>query len=260
MTHMTMRTPYIGVTDFASHAQVKEALACLSEDVNRRLHVGVMASYKTVSGIKTATGWENIWPRGDALRSIFQPHPKVFNVLHYADYGETCLTTADHVMKICKEAGPYLQGIQLDMVWPEVYLVEEIKQAFPDFEIILQIGKNSLAQLSENAHFLDDWVRPYTEYVDYFLIDLSMGRGKPMSPPHVLSCLKEITDVVDTDRMSVAGGLGPETYNLLTEIFAWSESISCDAQGQMRTSGQSTDPIEMDRVCKYINGVCSLLR
>jgi hypothetical protein len=260
MTVATMKTPYIGVTDFVSHDQVKQALECIPDAIGRRLHVGVMASYKTVSGIKTRTGWENIWPRNDALRSIFQPDPKVFNVLHYADFDEPSFTTADHVLKICKEAGPYLHGVQLDMAWPDVSLVEEIKQCFPDFEIILQIGNTALKRVSDSTSFLDEWVRPYTRYVDYFLIDASMGKGQPMSPSHILGCFKEMSDVVDPDSMTAAGGLGPRTYDLLHTILAWSNRVSCDAQGQLRSSGRATDPIEMSRVCDYIRGVCDFLR
>ena len=111
--------PYIGVTDFVSYDQVLQAVACIPENMNRRLHVGVMMSYKTLHGIPTETGWEKIWPRDEVLRTIFQPHPKVFNVLHYADYGQPYVTTSEDLILACKEAGPHLQGLQLDMIWPK---------------------------------------------------------------------------------------------------------------------------------------------
>src|SRR5689334_5994763 len=111
--------PYIGVTDFASHDQVLQAVACVPEHVNRRLHVGVMMSYKTLNNIPTKTGWEYIWPDEKQMHEIFQPHPKVFNVLHYADYDQPYLTETADLIRGCHMAGPHLQGLQLDMIWPK---------------------------------------------------------------------------------------------------------------------------------------------
>lgn len=256
---MITKTPYIGVTDFSHYSQVREALENIPEKVNRRLHVGVMSSYKTVSGIKTQTGWEKIWPRGDILQGIFQPHPRVFNVLHYADFEVPSLTTVGHLVTICKEAGPHLHGLQLDMIWPSVHLIEEFRQIFPDTEVILQVSKLALKLLESTSKNLNEQVQMYSGVVDYFLIDSSMGRGEPMSPTYILDYVNEISLVVPPYRIAVGGGLGPSTYRLLDRIFSYSNLISCDAQGQMRSSGKATDPIEMSRVCAYLRGVSSLL-
>ncbi len=254
-------TPYFGVTDFASHAQVVQALACIPSKLERRLHVGVMASYKTVTRIKTKTGWENIWPRGEALRSIFQPHPRVFNVLHYADFDSPSLTTVDHLTKICKEAGPHLHGLQLDMIWPSYGLLSEFRSRFPGVELIVQISRIAIDMYKGDMKQIEKHVRKYRSLgVDYFLLDMSMGGGIPLDPVRTKSMIEDLVDITPLRSFVVAGGIGPETYfDLLRPILKWSNVISCDAQGKMRKSCLATDPIEMDRVCAYLRGASALV-
>lgn len=255
-----MHLPYIGVTDFTSHSQVLEAVACISKKVNRRLHVGAMISYKTLHGIKTETGWENIWLKEEGLRNLFQPHPKVFNVLHYADYGKPCLTTSEDLIVACQKAGPYLNGLQLDMIWPHPRLLMDVKQAFPHLEIIVQISKKAIDELNTLViNYFTYKLRSYLLDASYFLIDYSMGRGEPMDIPFVLRYLRKANETIPFNKLAVGGGLGPETYHPLEEIVELSPSISWDAQGQMRASGNATDPIEMSRVCAYIKRTSSLL-
>lgn len=251
--------PYIGVTDFVSHDQVLQAVACIPEYINRRLHVGVMMSYKTLNGIPTDTGWEKIWPDEKGLHDIFQPHPRVFNVLHYADYADPDWTTTQHLVKAINKCGPYVQGLQLDMVWPVSSLIHEFKSQFPHVEVILQVGKKALGKMEDSKRSLDDRLRPYLDSVDYFLIDWGMGTGKPMHVPSILDYVSDASKLVSPDRIAVAGGIGPETFLPLERVFAYSKNLSTDMQGQMRSSGKATDPIEMDRVCESIRGICSLL-
>lgn len=252
--------PYIGVTDFVTHEQVIQAVSCIPDKVFRRLHVGHMMSYKTFHGIPTRTGWENIWLRGEALRALFQPNSRVFNVLHWADYDyPLCLTKSNDLVLACKEAGPYLQGLQLDMIWPRPALIKEFKKKLPDIEIILQIGRQALAYMEERLERLPDALVPYLRDVDYFLIDESGGEGKGMVVARTLQHLQEMLYVTTPEKLAVAGGIGPSTCEPLRDISGLSPLISSDMQGQMRSSGKSTDPIEMDRVCSTIKRISSLI-
>lgn len=262
MTLVTNKgVPYIGVTDFTSYSQVVQAATCIPESAHRRLHVGVMMSYKTFHGIPTETGWEKIWPRGDTLRSIFQPHPKVFNVLHWADYGYPyCLTSSHDLILAAREAGEYLQGVQLDMLWPRAELIADLKSAMPHLEIIVQAGKKALLQMEDVGGHLDEALLPYVDKAEYILVDWGMGKGEPMSLPHVLGYLQSASQIFPVEKLAIAGGLGPNSYQVLQEVVELYPNISCDAQGQMRLSGKATDPIELDRVCGYIQGVCSFLK
>ena len=252
--------PYIGVTDFTSRIQVLEAVACIPTWVNRRLHVGAMTSYKVVHGIPTETGWENIWLNEKGQRDLFQPHPRVFNVLHYADYGRPYLTTSEDLIAACKKAGPYLQGLQLDMIWPHPRLLRDVKNAFPNLEIIVQVSKKAIDDFDTAVtyHFRYK-LRAYLPYASYFLIDYSMGKGELMDIPFVLRYLREANEIIPFANLSVAGGLGPTTSDPYKMVIELSPSISCDAQGKMRSSGKATDPIEMPLVCGYIKSISAKL-
>lgn len=256
---MPSKVPYIGVTDFTSYEQVLDAVACIPSNVNRRLHVGLMMSYKTFHGIPTETGWEHIWLRHEKLRAVFGSHPNVFNVLHWADYGSPALTTAKDLISACYEAGQNLHGLQLDMIWPNIEVVKAFKEACPDLELILQISKKAIEIMESRGGSLQKEIEVYIPYVDYFLIDWGMGKGTLLELAPLLDYLEQVAQVVPQDKLSVAGGLGPYTYHILDPIFLLYPHISCDAQGQNRSSGTSTDPIEMKRVCRYIEGVSSLL-
>jgi hypothetical protein len=254
-----MAVPYIGVTDFASHSQVCQALACIPNHVKRRLHVGAMMSYKTLRNIPTQIGWEKIWLDEDGLNALFQRQSNVFNVLHYADYGTPALTTKEDIILACKKGGTDLDGLQFDMIWPKVELLYAVKDRYPSIEIILQVSKKAITEAEQRGESVEKNIEAYADLADYVLLDYSMGRGEIMSAAYMVSYAERIARIVSPNRIAVGGGLGPKTYHLLEPLLAANKDISCDAQGKLRSSGSAVDPIEMDLVCPYIRGVCSLL-
>ncbi len=244
--------PYVGVTDFTSRDQVIEAKKFLAPRSIHRLHVGAMTSYKVQNGIKTFTGWENIWLNEEGLKKLFSDDDDVFNVIHYADYDNPPLTTSLDLHEAIRRSGPYLHGLQLDMVWPEVKIVKEIKSQHPSIEIILQIGKDAVKELDNSLEKVLEKALNYLDCVDYFLIDFSMGKGEPLNPEVTLEYLRMFTKVIPIEKIAIGGGLGPETTHLLKPIVEVFPRISWDAQGQMRKPKSQTTPIEMPRVISYV--------
>jgi phosphoribosylanthranilate isomerase len=232
---------------------VEQAKALIPTDANRRLHVGVMMSYKTLNHIPTATGWERIWPNQAQLRSIFADDPEVFNVLHYADYDD--LTDLSHLTAATLIAGPNVHGLQLDMKWPLPTMLTQYKAINGHIKLIVQVGATAMAEST-------DWERDLAAYegiADYVLLDSGMGRGKTFSPDLMLHNVAVALKYFDQNQIAVAGGLGPETYLNLKPIVELYPQISCDAQGRLRDSGSAKDPLNMDLVAKYVSGICSLL-
>lgn len=248
-----MTTPYIGVTDFTSHAQVTQAVACIPEDIRRRLHVGVMCSWKTLNNVPTNTGWEHIWPTTEQLQLIFQANDRVYNVIHYADYEDR--TTLPDIMRAVDRCGPHVDAIQLDMKWPHPKLLSGFKACYPHIDVIQQISHTAIMESP-------DWERDLAMYeglASYVLLDCGMGRGTPFNPDHMIQLVETALMSFEEDQIAVAGGLGPDTYRNLEPVLSMYPSISCDAQGQLRPTLSAVDPIDMDRVQGYIRGVCSLL-
>lgn len=258
-----MNQPYIGVTDFVNRHQVKQAVACLLPWTDRRIHVGAMMSYKTLNGIPTSSGWEKIWLDEKGLNELFVKDRDVFNVLHYADYpdenGKVHTASAD-LIRAVKMAGPDVEGIQLDMIWPNAKHIIDLKQAFPDLSIIMQVSSKAIAYADKHDMTAKEVLQCYNENeIDYVLLDSGMGRGIEFDPKDVLNLIADVSDQFPQEKIAVAGGLGPNTYNNLKTIFARYPKISCDAQGQLRASGSAKDPLDMQRVNDYIGGVCKLL-
>lgn len=247
-------TPYIGVTDFTSVEQVHEVLTCIPAEANRRLHVGAMISYKTLNQIPTKTGWENIWLDEPGLNNLFKPNPAVYNVIHYADYDN--LTTLDHLLEAVNKSGPGVDAVQLDMKWPSHHLVAQLRYALdPKIQIIQQIGSTAIAESS-------NWERDMAVYqgiVDYVLLDCGMGRGIPFDPLYMNSLVETALRYFSEHQIAVAGGLGPQTYDNMRHLLKKYPSISCDAQGKLRSSGSAVDPLDLELVKQYVSGVCSLI-
>jgi hypothetical protein len=249
-----MNMPYIGATDFVTREQVERAKATITVP-NRRLHVGVMTSYKVLNG--QPSKWADVWLKPHQIQELFQDDGS-YNVIHYADYGHSdgqrAPTTVLDLVKAWDMCGAYVHAIQLDMVWPVPSLIMELKHARPGAEIILQVSSKAMEAAGRHTRStIDD----YYGLVHYVLLDAGMGRGIPLDAD---KCL-EIIDNTDfpPNQIAVAGGLGPETYQNLKPIVDEYPEISCDAQGRLRPSHNALDPLNMDYVEQYIKGVCSLL-
>jgi hypothetical protein len=256
-----MSKPYIGVTDFTTRNQVVNMAGLIPASANRRLHVGAMISYKTLNDIPTSTGWENIWLNERGLKELFVNDWSVFNVLHYADYGhersKRAPTTIEHLLMALDRAGPHVNGLQLDMVWPAPTMIAELRYARPGIEIIQQIS--SKAKQEAGIKWVDK-MEQYAGVVDYILLDSGMGKGIPFDSATVLYDIEiSLSCGFSQNQIAVAGGLGPDTYMALLPVLDRYPNISCDAQGRLRPSGSATDPLDFDCVRQYIAGVCSLL-
>lgn len=248
-----MNVPYIGVTDFTSHEQVLEAAAAIPTGVNRRLHVGVMTSFKVLNNIPTSSGWENIWLSREQMHDVLRKDPTVFNVIHYADYDDQ--TNLLHLIAAIDRAGPGVEGLQLDMLWPVPSMLSQFKAIMPHIKLIQQVSSKAIEQSG-------DWERDIAAYegvVDYILLDAGMGRGITFDPTQTINMISTALKYFDQDQIAVAGGLGPETYTNMKPILERWPNISCDAQGRLRPSHNAKDPLNMEYVTKYISGVCSLL-
>lgn len=252
--------PYIGVTDFVTRAQVEQAKAAIPASVHRRLHVGAMTSYKVLNGIPTSLGWENVWLNERGLHDLFANDRDVYNVIHYADYGHRsgsrAPTSVLDLVKAWDMSGPYVDAMQLDMVWPKPSLLEEFLQCRPDAEFILQVSSEAIRQGGDRWFNL---LPAYHDHVQYMLIDTGMGRGTMFEPLEILTMIDRVVEVVGQNRVAVAGGLGPETYRNLELLFDEYPLLSCDAQSRLRPSRNALDPLDIGYVEQYIKGVCSLL-
>ena len=250
-----MNTPYIGITDFTNTAETREVLSAKPMNTPRKLHVGVMTSYKFLHGQNTK--WRDIWLKPYENRLLFQEHPRTYNVIHYADYDPNPPTTYADLVLAVASGGNQIQAIQLDMVWPDINILQRFSEVLPYVDIILQV---SSVAINKDPHWATT-LKKYEHLVSYVLIDAGMGKGIDLEVTQVFEQIERVLETVKYDsRIAVAGGLGPYTYQKLQPLFEQYPNLSCDAQSKLRLSGNAMDPLDIEMCKQYVAGVSTLIK
>lgn len=262
MPHQRLK-PYIGITDFTDESQVRSMRArfCAAHaagvEPGRQLMVGVMMSFKTLHDLPTK--WANAWPHRNELRNIFQPIGYALNTLHYADFdGDTRDVDIVAAATVC---GPFLNAVQLDMIWPAPALLDALRRTVPnDVRCILQINERAFEEIGNDPGQLLQRLERYAGLHEGVLLDKSMGKGKGLDARWLLPFVEVLAEQRSDLTVGVAGGLGPDTLELLEPLKPFFPILSIDAQGQLRQSGSSLDPIDWQRAGDYVFRAVRYLR
>lgn len=222
--------PYVGITGFMSRAEVVKALSAVPGNTVRRLMVGVLMSFKTLSGYQNE--WPGRYPKKEAVADIFVKHKRNLNLVHYSTVYKEELS--DQLEEIVKIAGPHLDGFQLNIAWPPLEQVRKYKRTNPDKLIVLQVGSKAMEQAASTNGF-KRFVRKYKPLVDAILIDPSGGRGMPFDAVKAAEYLRIVRDCCPILGLGIAGGLGPDTLHLLDSLVPEFPKLSIDAEHCLRT-------------------------
>lgn len=214
----------------------------------RLLHVGVMISYKTLKGLPTK--WTSVFPAKDKLKDIFSIDG-VLNILHYADY-EDQPDLANSLCAAVDFCGENLQGVQLDMIWPDPKELTTFCKKHPTHKIILQIGKNAMEQIGDSPEAAVQRLAKYQGTVAGVLLDRSMGQGKGMDAQALLPYARAISKAFPEITLAAAGGLGPKSMHLVEPMLQEFPNLSIDAQGQLRPSGNAMNPVDWQMAAEYL--------
>lgn len=245
--------PYIGITDFTNFEQVQEMLHIFEvyqpHESNRKLHVGVMMSYKTLNELPNK--WQQVFPPKETVADIFSSE-ETYNCLHYVDYENNPQLEKNIFRAICF-GGQGIRALQLDMIWPDpTELKKGIKAFCADIEVILQIGRNAFEDINDKPEQLAERLEKYQGVIHRVLLDKSMGRGLGMDAEFLIPFVMMIRKKFPTLAIGAAGGLGPETLQLVKPLVKVLPEISIDAQGRLRPSGNALDPIDWNMAKRYI--------
>jgi len=237
---------YIGVTGFRVRHEIEEISNFAKQlPTTCRVHYGVMTGRKKLSDL--ATKYSHSFLSYEALDSIFpEANEQTMNCVHYADYGEKVdsETTMLHLGKVCFYT-KNIQAIQLDMVLPPVTAVNPILKMFPNIELILQINPETLA--AKTTKELKDYLQTFYR-LDWILFDQSKGTGKKGDAEQMQRFLDEFSEY----NVVLAGGLGPETLNVLGSLQG---KTSIDAQGKLTRIGEDEfNPyLDLTKVKTYLS-------
>ncbi len=253
--------PYIGITDFTNFEQVQRMYEAVeqhkSPESQRMLHVGVMMSFKTLNGIETK--WSKVWPPKETIRDIFGSDD-VYNCLHYADYDHD--TDFYHDLSeaiMCGGIG--INAVQLDMLWPDPgQVASAIHTSRKQIEVILQVGGRAIEMANNDPAEVVSRLEDYETVIHRVLLDKSMGRGLGMDAIGLIPFARAIRERFPNLGLVVAGGLGPNSINLVEPLVKEFPDVSIDAQGKLRPSGNSLDPIDWDMAEDYLVKALELLK
>ncbi len=260
--------PYIGITDFENREQVVRMRNLLMElsastpGTSRDLMVGVMMSYKTLKGQKSK--WTNVWPPKQEVGYIFTSDSHLLNTLHYADYNN--FTTSEDLLTALTFANSHngLDAVQLDMQWPDPRVILGATHRFrithnKQLPVILQVGRGAINTWGGDRKKVISKIGSYHDTINGVLLDMSGGKGIPLDTNLLIEYLSEIKNKYPNLLLAVAGGLGPDTMDLIKPIISEFPNISFDAQSKLRRTGKAWDPIDWDLAEKYIRESFALL-
>ncbi len=269
---------YSGVCDVIDPLQARamaDELRLHRRDPNRKVMIGVMAGpfslRPEISG-PDAEEERSVFPTRDEMSLGFTDDPDVVNTVHYADlYRPEEVITRDlpeSLEMIVEHGGEHLHAIQLDVTWPSVEVLDAFKDAHPEIKIVLQLGAEALKRANNDPETVVEMVDKYGDSVDYALLDMSMGKGKGLEAGGLLPMLRTLRRELPGLGLAVAGGLGPESVDLLEPIVKEFPDISIDAQGRLKPPGSpvdayghlvSTVPADLERSAQYIQRSAMLL-
>lgn len=244
--------PYIGITDFTDFGQVESMLRIFTvnqpQGFRRKLHVGVMMSYKTLHGLQSR--WQDVFPPKEKIADIFSSG-QTYNCLHYADH----LSKGDFraISEAIAYGGIGIDALQLDMTWPDPgQIANGAHVSRKQIEVILQIGKNAFEDADNNPQAVVERIGDYEGVIHRVLLDKSMGRGVGMDADGLIPFATAIRRSFSNLGIGVAGGLGPDTINLVKPLIREFPNLSIDAQGRLRPSGSALDPIDWNMAGTYL--------
>lgn len=245
--------PYIGITDFTDFGQVQEMSQVFAthqpKGSSRVLHVGVMMSYKTLNSIPSK--WQNAFPSKERIASIFSSD-EGYNCLHYADYDNNP-DLWKNIATAISFGGTDIHALQLDMIWPDPGEVAHgVHTSRKQIEVILQIGKNALEEVNNDPQRVVERLGDYEGVIHRVLLDKSMGKGLGMDANGLIPFAQAIKESFPTLGIGAAGGLGPETIQLVAPLVTAFPDLSIDAQGRLRPSGNAIDPIDWSMAGNYL--------
>lgn len=248
-----MHVPYIGITDFTHKNQVWEMLNVLdfnrAPGQERRLHVGVMMSRKTLRGEETK--WSKAFPPKEKVASIFS-YPEAMNCLHYADYDEVNLV--ENLSEAIKWGGEGTNALQLDMMWPNHDdVLEAIHRSGKKLEVILQVGEKALGKMGNEPEEVVAQIRLYCGTIHHVLLDKSGGKGLGMDAEGLRPFVRAVREALPQLGVTVAGGLGPKSLHLVEPLVEEFPDLNIDAQGKLRPTGDSlNEPIDWYMATGYL--------
>jgi hypothetical protein len=225
-----------------------EAGHILTPEVRRKLHetgrklmFGVLADIDSLEGRPHAGRFRWRYPKIEEVASIFPNDRDTLNLVHFNTKGPGLY---DQLTRLDKLAGPYCDGFQLNIVWPDVGELKkwgsDRQQAFRPYRLVIQISRRMIESYGDGSEGRQEFLTrlfAYERLATDFLFDLSGGEGKILDVAKADAMLEVLYSRFGlTHNIGVAGGLGPETVEHFAPLLRKYGWLSTDAEGKVRST------------------------
>ncbi len=245
--------PYVGITGFMYPREVDDVIREIPCDAERLVMIGVLASSKTLRGIKNK--WPNRYPETNKIAGIFSAHSRALNLIHYNTKEPDTLLSQLCVMT--HFGGRNMHGFQLNLAWPSIAHLSVYRKMHPAKQIVLQIGGQAFEMVNHSPEQLAAKVAEYEGLVEYVLLDSSGGLGKIFDVDRASEYLVALQARKLDLGLGVAGGLSPTTLNLVEPLVKDFPQLSIDAEGRLRTPPPG-DRLDVDLAKGYLYKALSM--
>ncbi len=272
-------TPYVGVAGFTTVHEVRSIAADAytirpygaSGTGDRRLAVGVLASWKTLNG--APAGNPERYPPIERIRDLFDAavepallgglgddagvvqmeiKDRTLRLIHYNSREPNRVAQVD---RLCEIAGPNLGGFQFNIAWPKDEDIREISAEYPALRIVLQVNREMFSNVSRSPQLLAAEIRKrYYPHVTDILFDMSAGTGVAVDMKEAASVIEALYGdfggaVNGGLGIGIAGGLDYKNVYGLKPLFDRWPDLSIDAESGARDSYKDT----AGKTVTYIN-------
>jgi phosphoribosylanthranilate isomerase len=232
-----MFKPYIGITGFTQPKEVTAALQVLPPG-RRRLMVGILVSDRTLEGLPEEMGPRR-HPAVADLENLFSADPRAFNAVHF--HTRTPERLVDQVERVIAAAGPRLHALQINLDQIPLDALRVIRARCPSLQLILPLRETA-----------GRFAEAYVGLVDIVLFDWSAGRGVLFDPAEARAVLEEVEAKMPGVALAVAGGLGPDTVDLVRPLLERFPDLSFDAESRLR---DADDRLDLAKVGEYLKAL-----
>jgi len=178
-----MKRSYFGIVGFISSKEVKKfdekinyvkngkSVRDLLLSAGKKIMIGVHVNLQSLNGYVSTN--PNRYPLFDDVSKLFLSDELYLNTIYYNSDDLKNLSRQLHQLAQI----PNLSTIQLEMAWPDIDVVRDIKRSFPNLEIILQIGSAAYYEVGNSPSSLYSRIELYKNFIDGVLIDIRRGPG-----------------------------------------------------------------------------------
>jgi len=247
--------PYIGITGFKRIGEINEATKTFErlnlQDKNHTAMYGFLITEYQFSNISKHN------KRGPSLlelSKLLSIVPKwALPSIHYCpnskdriDEFVTTIFTLDNIYEsnLCRT-------VQINTDWPDLNIIENIKNKFSDLQIVMQIPTQTSTNMTNQE--IAQKASQYDSLISYALIDPSKGAGIDFKLNVGLDLMHKLSDKMPTTRIGIAGGLSGENVeekiNELKNNF--DDNFFIDAEGKLMPEYPYAD-LNIDACNDYI--------